>query len=103
MASVLTVLSEGVGESFDVSSSKSTPSSAANQSNINIGDRLRVIRSSHGISKQELSARLGIDSEVLNLYEAGERRVSANLLLRIAKLLDVRPRYFFQNWAKTAS
>ena len=67
-------------------------------SNICVGRRLRVRRTSSGISERELSDKLGIDRNDLNAYEQGAKRVSANLLLRIAKLLDVRPDYFFQGY-----
>jgi DNA-binding Xre family transcriptional regulator len=68
-------------------------------SNLRIGNRLRTRRISYGISKKELSAQLGIDQDNLDLYETGAKRVNARLLLRIAKLLDVRPDYFFQDYA----
>jgi DNA-binding Xre family transcriptional regulator len=68
-------------------------------SNLCIGSRLRTRRLSYGISKKELSARLGIDQDELELYESGAKRVNAKLLLRIAKVLDVRPDYFFQDYA----
>jgi transcriptional regulator with XRE-family HTH domain len=58
-----------------------------------------VRRRSYGISERELSDKLGIDRDDVDAYEQGAKRVSANLLLRIAKLLDVRPRYFFQSYA----
>lgn len=69
-------------------------------SNICIGSRLRIKRTFQGISQQELSERLGIDRDDLNAYEAGAERVSANLLLRIAKLLEVRPDYFFRGYTE---
>jgi transcriptional regulator with XRE-family HTH domain len=69
-----------------------------NSSNICVGSRLRVGRRSHRISVKELSDKLGIDPDDLHAYEEGVKRVSANLLLRIAKLLDVRPDYFFQGY-----
>jgi ribosome-binding protein aMBF1 (putative translation factor) len=103
MTSVVTAISDGLAESLDASLSKTAPWTTSSPSNIRIGDRLRLIRKSHGISEKELSERLGIDCEDLNLYESGERRVSASLLLRIAKLLDVRPEYFFQDYAKRES
>ena len=55
-------------------------------------------RTSSGISEGELCKKLGIDRDDLDAYEQGVRRVSANLLLRIAKVLDVRPDYFFQGY-----
>lgn len=69
-------------------------------SNLRIGNRLRTRRISYGISGEELSEQLGIDDDDLNLYETGAKRVNANLLLRIAKLLDVGPDYFFRDYAK---
>jgi hypothetical protein len=103
MTSVVTAISDGLAESLDASLSKTAPWTTSSPSNICIGDRLRLIRKSHGISEKELSERLGIDCEDLNLYESGGRRVSASLLLWIAKLLDVRPEYFFQDYAKRES
>ena len=69
-------------------------------SNLLIGSRLRTRRVSYGISEEELSEQLGIDHDDLNLYETGAKRVNANLLLRIAELLDVGPDYFFRDHAK---
>ena len=53
---------------------------------------------SSGISEGELCETLGIDRHDLSAYEQGAKRVSANSLLRVAKLLDVRPDYFFQGY-----
>ena len=92
--------SGGLAEAPESSLNKTAPWSTSSPSNIRIGNRLRLIRASHGISEKELSVRLGIDYRDLNSYESGERRVSASLLLRIAKLMDVRPDYFFQDYAK---
>jgi transcriptional regulator with XRE-family HTH domain len=61
-----------------------------------IGSRVRSRRSSLGISQQELCTKLKIKSDDLGAYEVGEERINANLLFRIAKLLDVRLDYFFR-------
>ena len=61
-----------------------------------IGSRISVRRTSRGISQQELSRQLEIISDDLAAYEAGAERISANLLFRIAKVLDVRPDHFFR-------
>jgi isopenicillin N synthase-like dioxygenase len=66
--------------------------------NIAIGRRLQVRRRSLGISERELCDNLGIYRDDLDAYEQGAKRVSANLLLRTAKLLDVQPDYFFQDY-----
>ena len=70
--------------------------SAPFSSNVWIGSRVRIKRTSREVTEQELSKLLGIDRNNLAAYEAGEERINANLLLRIAKLLDVRPDYFFR-------
>jgi len=67
-----------------------------NASDVSIGRQLRIRRTSRGISERELCEKLGIDPNDLLAYEAGTKRVRANLLLRIANILDVRPDYFFQ-------
>ena len=67
-------------------------------SNVCIARRLHARRTSRGISERELSEKLGIDHDDLKAYECGETRVSASLLLRIAKILDVKPHYFFQDY-----
>jgi ribosome-binding protein aMBF1 (putative translation factor) len=70
-------------------------STLSNTSNMCVGRRLRVRRTLRGISEEELCRKLGINRNDLNAYEEGIKRVNANMLLRIAKLLDVRPDYFF--------
>ena len=64
-----------------------------------IGRRLRMKRTSSGISEAEFSKKLGIGRSDLRAYEQGAERISANLLQQIAKLLDVRPDYFFQGYS----
>jgi DNA-binding transcriptional regulator YiaG len=64
-----------------------------------IGSRVRIKRTSRGISEQEFSTALSIARNDLAAFEAGEKRIHANLLFRIAKLMDVRPDYFFRGYA----
>lgn len=87
-------------DSSDIKRSAAIVRNLSNPSNLCVGSRLRIKRTAHGISQQGFSELLGIDREDLNAYEAGAERVSANLLLRIAKLLDVRPDYFFQGYTE---
>jgi DNA-binding Xre family transcriptional regulator len=99
VTTVITPIDDGFGEALDSDLRKTTPWNTSSPSNIRLGNRLRVMRISHGISEKELSEQLGIDRDDLDLYESGGKRVSANLLLRIAKLLDVQLEYFFQDTA----
>ena len=61
-----------------------------------LGRQLREERRTSGLSEEELAHKLQIDPEDISAYESGERRVSADYLLRIAKALDVRPVSFFR-------
>ena len=63
-----------------------------------IGSRVRVRRTSRGMTQQDLSDLLGIDRDNLAAYEAGVERINAKILFQIAKLLDVRPDYFFRGY-----
>jgi DNA-binding XRE family transcriptional regulator len=65
-----------------------------------IGGRVRVRRTSRGMSQQEFCKLLGLSRNDLPAYEAGAQRINANLLLRIAKSLDVRPDYFFRGYVQ---
>jgi DNA-binding XRE family transcriptional regulator len=97
MTSVITPTHNDFAEAVGSSLSKTLPWNTTSPSNIRLGNRLRIMRLSHGISESEFSDQLGIDRREVDLYESGGKRVNANLLLRIAKLLGVRLEYFFQD------
>ena len=65
-----------------------------------IGSRVRIKRTSRGMSQQELCKLLDIGRNDLAAFEAGAKRINANLLFRIAKALDVRPDYFFRGYVE---
>jgi transcriptional regulator with XRE-family HTH domain len=50
------------------------------------------------MTQHELSELLDIDCDTLAANEAGVKRINAKLLFEIAKLLDVRPDYFFRGY-----
>ena len=62
--------------------------------------RVRIGRTSRGMTQQDLSGLLDVDCDNLASYEAGGERINAKLLLQIAKLLDVRPDYFFRGYVE---
>jgi DNA-binding XRE family transcriptional regulator len=64
-----------------------------------IGGRVRVKRTSRGMTQQEFSELLDIDCDTLAAHEAGVERINARLLFQIAKLLDVRLDYFFRGYS----
>ena len=63
-----------------------------------VGSRVRIRRTSRGMTQHELSELLDIDCDTLAANEAGVKRINAKLLFEIAKLLDVRPDYFFRGY-----
>ena len=65
-----------------------------------IGGRVRVRRTSRGMSQQEFCELLGIGRNDLAAFEAGVKRINANLLFRIANWLDVQPDYFFRGYVE---
>ena len=65
-----------------------------------IGSRVRVKRTSRGMTQQDFSGLLDVDCDSLAAYEAGAERINARVLFQIAKLLDVRPDYFFRGYTK---
>src|ERR1700722_8136050 len=67
-------------------------------SHVHRESRVRIKRTSRGMTQQDLSELLDIDRDKLAAYEAGVARFNAKLLFQIAKLLDVRPDYFFRGY-----
>jgi transcriptional regulator with XRE-family HTH domain len=60
-----------------------------------VGRRLRLRRNLLGLSKDELAKRLGVTSQLIQKYEAGETRISASRLYEIAVQLAVPIIWFF--------
>ena len=54
-----------------------------------IGPTLRRLRTAQGLSQQGLAQKLGISTSYLNLIEHDQRAVTANLLFKLGKILDV--------------
>ena len=66
-----------------------------NQIDISLGGRLREKRTSTGWSEEQLAEKLQIDPKEVHAYETGSKRISADRLLRLSKVLGVKPIYFF--------
>jgi len=95
----MTTLTRSIAETVIERPRKSGPTATSRSTGDEcVGRRLHEKRMSSGVSEGELCQKLGIDPSDLNAYEYGTKRVGANLLLRIAKLLDVRLDYFFHGY-----
>lgn len=53
------------------------------------GRRIRAARTDSGLTQVALAERLGISASYLNLLENGRRRLTADLLVRVAQALDL--------------
>lgn len=60
-----------------------------------VGDRIRLRRTTLGVSQSELGEQLGVSFQQVQKYERGATRVSASRLWDIARALDVNIAYFF--------
>jgi transcriptional regulator with XRE-family HTH domain len=66
-----------------------------NHVDIHVGKRLRLRRNLLGLSQDELARRLGLTSQLIQKYEAGETRISASRLYGIAGQLAIPITWFF--------
>jgi transcriptional regulator with XRE-family HTH domain len=55
------------------------------------GNRLKDLRSSRGWTQDELGERAGLNSKYAGEMERGERNPSLDVILRLARALDVDP------------
>jgi transcriptional regulator with XRE-family HTH domain len=68
---------------------------AVNHIDKTLGARLRQKRTASGLSEAELARKLQIDPKQIVEYEEGLKRISADHLLHLGRVLGVRPVYFF--------
>jgi DNA-binding XRE family transcriptional regulator len=93
-----TPTADAFAESRDVWDATTIARNSTNSIDTWIGSRLRTRRTGRGITQPDLSQQLAVDCKDINAFEAGEKRINAQLLLRIAHLLEVDPGYFFQGY-----
>lgn len=61
-----------------------------------VGSRLRLRRTLVGLSQEKLGAAVDLTFQQIQKYEKGANRVSASRIYQFARLLDVKPAYFFE-------
>lgn len=64
--------------------------------NRRIGERLRILRRSQGLSQDELGAIIGVSAQQVQKYETGANRVSGAMLYGLACSLHVPVNAFFE-------
>ena len=62
---------------------------------IHLGKRLRWRRRHMGLTQQDLGLACGVRFQQIQKYESAANRMSAAVLWRLAKVLQVDVRYFF--------
>jgi ribosome-binding protein aMBF1 (putative translation factor) len=62
-----------------------------------VGCRVRLRRTSAGMSDEQLATAVGITVPRIQACERGEKRIGANLLYEISLALDCLPMVFFEN------
>ena len=62
-----------------------------------IGARIHELRISMGLSRQQLSEKIGVTHQQLQKYEKGTNRISAGRLVSISSALKKTPSFFFEN------
>lgn len=70
---------------------------------IHLGKRLRWRRKSMGLTQQDLGAALGIRFQQIQKYECAANRMSAAVVWKLANILDVDVRYFFDGLSERNS
>jgi transcriptional regulator with XRE-family HTH domain len=61
-----------------------------------VGKRLRLRRNLLDLSQDDIARRMGLTSQLIQKYEAGETRISASRLYEIATQLAVPITWFFE-------
>lgn len=69
---------------------------AADPIDVHVGARMRGLRKQRGLTQTELANALGVTFQQVQKYERGANRVSASMMVRAARCLEVAPAYFFE-------
>ncbi len=69
---------------------------------VSVGERLREIRQSKGLSQAALGKMVGLSDAAITQYEKGRRQIGADELPRIAEALGVSPCDFYEQREPTA-
>jgi transcriptional regulator with XRE-family HTH domain len=61
-----------------------------------VGHNVMAKRTELGVSRGRVAEQLGLTLDEYQQYESGMRRFGPERLLKLARLMDVPPDYFFQ-------
>ncbi len=60
---------------------------------VEMGERIRRLRSERGYTQKELGAILGVRNSIISFYEVGERVPSLDMVVKIARTFGVTSDY----------
>jgi len=63
---------------------------------LHVGSRLRLARTSCGLSQEELASTIGVSFQQIQKYERGSNRISASALFRFCTRLSTPIDWFFE-------
>lgn len=72
----------------------------ANQTDVAVGQRIRVFRKDANLSQTTLANQIGVTFQQVQKYENGTNRVGAGRLAQIAHALDIPVTAFFDGLAR---
>lgn len=64
---------------------------------IHVGSRVRLRRTLLGMSQEKLGEAVNLTFQQIQKYERGTNRIGASRLYQLARVLDVREQYFFED------
>ncbi|WP_053251405.1 helix-turn-helix domain-containing protein [Ensifer adhaerens] len=65
---------------------------------LQIGERLRAIRQTRGLSQEKVATALGLTFQQLQKYERGTNRISVPTLIQICEVLNAHPMEIIGNF-----
>ena len=78
------------------------PRKQPNPVDIHVGSRLKLRRTTMGMTQEKLGDQLGVTFQQVQKYEKGANRIGASRLQEIAQILNVPVSYFFEDATQTA-
>ena len=58
---------------------------------VKFGKRIRELRGDLGMTQEMLAAKVGLDRSYMGFLERGERNPSLEVIIKIAKALNIKP------------
>ena len=66
--------------------------------NQHLGKKLRLIRTSHGLTQTQVAQAINVTFQQIQKYEKGTNGVSSARLLQLANFLKVEIKFFFEDY-----